>query len=183
MLKSVTFLSHLRVKTALMRGRRLMWFILEIMIVMAEKSGQLFLFMPTFWQWHFTSLMPVGPCWRAADDIICCASASQHSWCAGRAEAERPELESRKNHFTFYTLFQGSYQCAQASGVTSEMNLACYLQNFPIALLLLSLCCHLKTFVAYGMYWTHKSFNYSPNAMKLVGGSVFKQAAFSVPGY
>lgn len=60
---------------------------------------------------------------------------------------------------------------------------ACCLQNFSIATLLLSLYCHLKTVMAYGMYWTHKSSSYSPNAVKLVGGSVLKQTALAAPNY
>lgn len=106
--------------------------------------------------------MPVGPRRRAVNDIISHASANRyhthtHKWHAGRAAAQRePEQDSRKSHSTSYSLVHCFATCRVVVSMLKLLRLhhefSCYLQNFSIAVLLLSLYCHLKTLMAYGMY-------------------------------
>lgn len=86
---------------------------------MAEKSGQVFLCMPVFWQRRFTFLTPVGPCGKWYYQPCLSKSVLRtHKRHAGGAGAPREtKQDRRKRHFASYSLMHCFSTCRGAASV------------------------------------------------------------------
>lgn len=127
---------------------------LEIVITMAEKSGQVFLFMPAFSNDKFTFLILVGPHWRAVNDIISHTSSHRchtHTHTGGILAGQhkkRAQAGEQEEHLyilqPYVLLFHLQVIC---QGGYTRGELICYLQKFSTP------CCFYHSIATWRQPW------------------------------